>query len=89
MAMRKLEICDPKESSASADFLGEDVVDGEVVADEPEVRELDLLLPQQALAAGDLSHLSQDLKENFNITIFTNYMNIDNFNKDKSVTYCW
>ena len=86
MAMRKLEIC---ESSAGADFLGEDVVDGEVVADEPEVRELDLLLPQQALAPGDLYHLCQDLEENFKITIFTNYMNIDNFNKDKSVTYCW
>ena len=65
------------------------MVDGEVVADEPEVRELDLLLPQQTLAPGDLSHLSQDLEENFKITIFTNYMNIDNFNKDKRVTYCW
>ena len=65
------------------------MVDGEVVADEPEVRELDLLLPQQALAPGDLSHLSKDLEENFKITIFTNYMNIDNFNKDKHVTYCW
>ena len=65
------------------------MVDGEVVADEPEVGELDLLLPQQALAPGDLPHLSQDLEENFKITIFTNYMNIDNFNKDKSVTYCW
>ena len=55
--MRKLEICDPKESSAGADFLGEDVVDGEVVADEEEVAELDLLLPQQALAPRDLPHL--------------------------------
>ena len=50
------------ESSAGADFLGEDVVDGEVVADEEEVAELDLLLPQQALAPRDLPHLGQDLK---------------------------
>ena len=49
--------------SASADLLGEDVVDGEVVADAEEVAELDVLLPQQALPAGDLSHLGQDLKQ--------------------------
>ena len=48
--------------SAGADFLGEDVVDGEVVANEEEVAELDLLLPQQALAPRDLPHLGQDLK---------------------------
>ena len=64
-AIRKLEIRDMRrsiESSAGADFLGEDVVDGEVVADEEEVAELDLLLPQQALAPRDLPHLGQDLK---------------------------
>ena len=50
------------ESSAGADFLGEDVVDGEVVADEEEVGELDVLLPQQALPPRDLPHLGQNLK---------------------------
>ena len=74
MAMRKLEICDPKESSAGADFLGEDVVDGEVVADEEEVAELDLLLPQQALAPRDLPHLEQDLKPAKNSYIMTMVM---------------
>ena len=74
MAMRKLEICDPKESSAGADFLGEDVVDGEVVADEEEVAELDLLLPQQALAPRDLPHLEQDLKPAKNDYIMTMVM---------------
>ena len=49
------------ESSAGADFLGEDVVDGEVVADEEEVGELDVLLPQQALPPRDLPHLGQNL----------------------------
>ena len=38
------------------------MVDGEVVADEEEVAELDLLLPQQALTPRDLPHLGQDLK---------------------------
>ena len=38
------------------------MVDGEVVADEEEVAELDVLLPQQALAPRDLPHLGQDLK---------------------------
>ena len=75
MAMRKLEICDPAiERSAGADFLGEDVVDGEVVADEEEVAELDLLLPQQALAPRDLPHLEQDLKPAKNDYIMTMVM---------------
>ena len=38
------------------------MVDGEVVADEEEVAELDVLLPQQALPPRDLPHLGQDLK---------------------------
>ena len=50
------------EGLAGADFLGEDVVDGKVVADEEEVAELDVLLPQQALPPRDLPHLGQDLK---------------------------
>ena len=51
------------QSSAGADFLGEDVVDGEVVADAEEVAELDVLLPEQALPPSDLPHLGQDLKQ--------------------------
>ena len=38
------------------------MVDGEVVADEEEVAELDVLLSQQALTPSDLPHLGQDLK---------------------------
>ena len=45
------------------------MVDGEVVADEEEVAELDVLLSQQALTPSDLPHLGQDLKPALNYLI--------------------